>query len=265
MKYNIIGDIHARTVWKELVIDDAVNIFVGDYFSPYFPYPFEEQEKNFLDIIQYKKDHPQTILLVGNHDEDHWHICEGYSRHDNVNLPRIQKLFADSADLFQAAYSIENKILVTHAGVSSWWYNRRVLKKVSMFNDEMDEQVRLTLDPDTVANEVNKAWLDNPVTNFSFRHNCRFSDYYGTSEFQSPMWIRFEGLRPTDPEFSFNIFKHSDYIQVYGHTINECIEHYSEPDGKGECYMIDCLGYVAESLLIEINDNQMRVSHYKID
>ena len=32
--YNIIGDIHGRTCWKELVQDDFVNIFVGDYLDP---------------------------------------------------------------------------------------------------------------------------------------------------------------------------------------------------------------------------------------
>ena len=41
-KFNVIGDIHGRTKWKELVKDDAVNIFVGDYFDPYDDYTFEE-------------------------------------------------------------------------------------------------------------------------------------------------------------------------------------------------------------------------------
>ena len=29
--YNIIGDIHGRKGWKELVKDNCINIFVGDY------------------------------------------------------------------------------------------------------------------------------------------------------------------------------------------------------------------------------------------
>lgn len=261
MKYNVIGDIHGRTSWKDLVMNDVVNIFVGDYFSPYHYIPFEDQEKNFLDIIQYKKDHPQTILLVGNHDEDHWHICEGYSRHDRVNLPRIQKLFEENKDFFQAAYSIENKIIVTHAGISSWWYNRRVLKNTGRDNDKISEEVSLTLTPDIVAEGVNRAWLEDPMTNFSFRSNSRYSDCYGTSEFQSPMWIREQGLTPTDFEYSYNIFKGTDYIQVYGHTINDCIEHYQDENGKGECYMVDCLEYIKESLLIDINEDKIYISH----
>lgn len=41
--YNIIGDIHGRTCWKDLVREDCVNIFVGDYFDPYDGIQFEER------------------------------------------------------------------------------------------------------------------------------------------------------------------------------------------------------------------------------
>ena len=86
MKYNIIGDIHSRTNWKKLLKDDCINIFVGDYFSPYFPYSFEEQVNVFMDIILYKEQHPETILLIGNHDDQHWknidrHVTRFNSQH----------------------------------------------------------------------------------------------------------------------------------------------------------------------------------------
>lgn len=32
-RYNNIGDIHVRTKWRMLVVDDATNIFWGDYFE----------------------------------------------------------------------------------------------------------------------------------------------------------------------------------------------------------------------------------------
>jgi len=122
MKYNIIGDIHGRTCWEGLVMDDCVNIFVGDYFSPYTPMSFARQRRIFTGIVRYKFTHPETVLLIGNHDEDHWHICERYSRHDYENKEAISKLFEDYKGMFDAAYSIENKVLVTHAGVSLLWY-----------------------------------------------------------------------------------------------------------------------------------------------
>jgi len=127
MKYNIIGDIHCRSHWKNLVNDEYVNIFVGDYFSPYIVNPEDENvfkigKQNFLDIIKYKEEHPETILLIGNHDEDHWHIREMYSRHDLIHCDEISNLFEKYKKYFQVAYSINDEVLVTHAGVSMIWY-----------------------------------------------------------------------------------------------------------------------------------------------
>ena len=121
MKYNIIGDIHGRSNWKRLVREDCVNIFVGDYFSPYVPMEIEDQIANFMDIIMYKSKHPETIILLGNHDEDHWHIHERYSRFDPIHFAEIKAIFEENKDYVQVAYSIENKAIVTHAGVSLIW------------------------------------------------------------------------------------------------------------------------------------------------
>lgn len=257
-KYVVIGDIHCRDNWKRLILKDAVHVFVGDYFSPYDNFiPFKKRVERFKEIIQFKKDHPETILLVGNHDEDHWHICEGYSRQDAWNINKIRALFEENKDLFQAAYSIENKVLVTHAGVSAYWYARRALGKENghLF---IDDPERLKLTPDLVAEAVNKLWYEDPIKNFSFRGNSKMSDYNGISEMQSPMWIREAGLRDQ------NIFSGTSYIQVYGHTINDEIEHFSDSDNtnKGQRYMIDCLQYKTEALLIEYDDAGVQhISH----
>lgn len=122
--YNIIGDIHGRDNWKKVVREDSVNIFVGDYFSPYHQCAFSDQVRVFKEIIEFKKNHPETVLLIGNHDEDHWHIREEYSRFDGINVEKITELFEENKDLFQVAYSIDNKMLVTHAGVTVPWYER---------------------------------------------------------------------------------------------------------------------------------------------
>lgn len=136
MKYNVIGDIHGRTCWKDLVISDGVNIFVGDYFSPYDTnYDFEHCKKNFLEILEYKKNHPETILLIGNHDEEVWHFVgftEGCVRYNILELYKkeIHDLFEENKACFQMAYSAGNEYLVTHAGVSAIWlwrtYNQLV-------------------------------------------------------------------------------------------------------------------------------------------
>lgn len=124
MKYNIIGDIHGRTVWEDLIDDEAINVFVGDYFSPYhYDITWEQQKQNFINIVNYKIEHPDNvILLIGNHDEDHWHwIYTGCSRHNFEHEEDIRSLFEKYKHLFQAAYAIDNKYLITHAGLSILW------------------------------------------------------------------------------------------------------------------------------------------------
>lgn len=133
IKYNIIGDIHGRTVWKDLIIADGVNIFVGDYFSPYDKTcTFDKCMCNFKEIIEFKKQRPETILLIGNHDIDHWkllHKDAQISRHDYEHEKEIYEAFEQNKDLFCAAYSINNKYLVTHAGVSILWYYYMLMEK----------------------------------------------------------------------------------------------------------------------------------------
>ena len=125
--YNIIGDIHGRADWKKLVQDEMINIFVGDYFDPYNSYDdisFVECKANFLEILDYKKQHPETVLLIGNHDTAYWHNLGENNRYKHKYQPEIYQLFEDNKGLLQLAYSIENKGLVTHAGVSYVWYER---------------------------------------------------------------------------------------------------------------------------------------------
>ena len=117
--YNIIGDIHGRTCWKQLVQDDCVNIFVGDYFDPYDKISHVELMQNFADIIAFKKQRPETVLLYGNHDLHYLTPQERASRYSILHARAYKQAFADTAELFNGvAYAIADSILVTHAGVS---------------------------------------------------------------------------------------------------------------------------------------------------
>jgi hypothetical protein len=72
------------------------------------------------------------------------------------------------------------------------------------------------------------------------------------------MWIRETGLRCQ------NIFSGTPYVQVYGHTINDDIEHFRDPSNinTGQRYMIDCLQYKTKALLIEYDDEDVQhISH----
>lgn len=276
MKYIIIGDIHGRTNWEQLVSDDAIVIFVGDYFSPYQEIPFTQLQENFLKICQYKKDHPKTVLLIGNHDlsEGNFWYESGISRHDYKNHQAIEKLFKDNIELFQVAYSINNQILVTHAGVGAPWYIRHVyldrkwvvpmdfskftgvnsldeLSKSEEFNQNLDsyiwlynkkwfmwngnQYIELNDTPDTIAENINKIWFNEDYSAFSFAENCTLDDCYGDSYPQSPMWIRLSSLA------TFDIFKYQpQYKQVFGHTIAKDIV-YIPNKADAHLIMIDCL------------------------
>ena len=72
MKYILIGDIHGRTSWKQIVEkekDADKFIFFGDYFDPYdWTLTLDDLVNNFNDIVKFKLDNPdKVILLIGNH------------------------------------------------------------------------------------------------------------------------------------------------------------------------------------------------------
>ena len=80
MKYNIIGDIHGRKEWNNLVSPEDMNIFLGDYFDPYDNIDFDDLKNNFLDIMGFKINYPNNvILLYGNHD--YHYIVDNINEH----------------------------------------------------------------------------------------------------------------------------------------------------------------------------------------
>ena len=74
MKTIVIGDVHGRSLWKQIVNQENADrvIFIGDYFDS-FDIKCENQITNFLDIIEYKKSSgKEVIMLVGNHDHHYF-------------------------------------------------------------------------------------------------------------------------------------------------------------------------------------------------
>ena len=56
MKTIVLGDIHGRNVWKDIVFQEQADrvIFIGDYFDSFDIGP-AEQMLNFKDIIEFKE------------------------------------------------------------------------------------------------------------------------------------------------------------------------------------------------------------------
>ena len=227
--YNIIGDIHGRTCWKELVKDDCVNIFVGDYFDPYDKISHDELMQNFADIIAFKKQHPDTVLLYGNHDLHYLIPQEHASRYSILHSRAYKQAFADTAELFNGvAYAIAETILVTHAGVSKEWYE----KEFGAYEGALVFEV---------ADDINDLWKHNKIE-FTFDTNATdFRDLSGESPTHSPLWIRPWTLA------DHNLFAGTPYKQVFGHTQ---VDNTIVIDGCLIC--VDCLGTIVKSYMFTI-------------
>ena len=68
MKTIVIGDIHGRTIWKQIVRHNTFDkvVFEGDYFDS-FDISVKDQLKNFNEIIKFKERFPdKVVLLIGN-------------------------------------------------------------------------------------------------------------------------------------------------------------------------------------------------------
>ena len=143
MKILINPDIHGRVFWKYSIEHkdefDKI-IFLGDYLDAYSPDLLLKEEDNFKEIIQFKKDNPdKVILLLGNHDCHYINdkIYEA-SRYNSFKHDSYQKLFLDNIDLFQLIY-IYDKYLFSHAGVYQKWMDLNKLTLKDLLDYDLDK------------------------------------------------------------------------------------------------------------------------------
>ena len=184
MLYNILGDTHARIAWQKLVREDCINIFVGDYFAPYHNISLKDQLDNFQKIVEYKRQHPDTILLIGNHDIDFWYVNEKYSRYNALYYNDIYNILETNKNLLQVAYSIENKVLVTHAGASVLWYERNKDVKRKQFIMRVD--LNYYNDLKTIEEADNKHIMQMRANTFL---NNIGQNYYKIIEWKDNYWF----------------------------------------------------------------------------
>ena len=223
MKLIVIGDIHGRKNWKDLIDKSAVNVFVGDYFDPYEDYSFDELKQNFLDIMLFKIQYPENVvLLLGNHDY-HYIFLDGgrSSRFDSRNAMLIRDLFDTHKHLFYGvAYAPDEKHIITHAGITSDW--------TKLYLPTVDENTSLK----KLEMLINNLW-ETKHEAFDFENNCAFYDFYGTTPTQSPIWIRPETLE----KHALNVNK--DWVQIVGHTqFNDILEY----GNNNNLVFVDVLG-----------------------
>lgn len=190
MKTLILGDIHGKLIWLDIINKENPDkvIFLGDYVSTHGNESAEQQLSNLEDILNYKRSNMNnTILLRGNHDVQHlgysWSECSGW---DEEVYQKMIPLKDRYLELSQWVY-IDEEIhtIFSHAGVSIMWM-KQIAKIDSVY-------------------EIN----DLPPSEIFGFTPCKMSDYYGISPTQPPTWIRPQTLIEYMPE---------GWIQVVGHT-----------------------------------------------
>ena len=240
MKTIVLGDIHGRTCWYDIIQKENPDrvIFMGDYVSTYEKYTVEQQCSNLEDILNFKEGFGENCtLLRGNHDMQHlaysWAECSGY-------FPHVAKWMVGIKDRFlkltQWVY-IQDGLVFSHAGITDkfWEY--------------------LNLGEPTEDNILKINELE-PSPLFGFTPS-RFSDYCGDSETQPLTWVRPVTL------MEYNI----GWPQVVGHTRVRTpgnLIKYMEPNGWvniPELWCVDALPY----WYMVIEDGEKRMERYETE
>lgn len=213
MKYLILGDLHCREIWKDIIAKEGIDnydkvIFLGDYLPPRHDVTLDDPTDacGFLyEVLDFKDQHPdKVVLLRGNHDTQalgyYWAEC-----YPKVH-PRVAQ-YCQTEDVknwflknTQWVFLIpDTNIVCSHAGISEPF-----LENVRKYWDTHMEQP----DDGYFVPGISNINDIEPCELFGFT-TCKFSDYTGESSTQPCTWIRpytllFHGVK--------------DVIQVVGHT-----------------------------------------------
>lgn len=230
MKTIVFGDIHGRSIWKDIVSQhsDADRfVFLGDYFTSREGISEEDQIINFTDLVNFADfENAMTpgrvILLRGNHDMEalgyEWAACSPWFMSDHYHNDLTRQWFLDHTQWV----FVEDGIVYSHAGVTKTWMERNGL---------------------TDVNDINGL---EPSGKFGFTP-CKMSDYYGDSKTQPPTWVR--------PSTLFED-SYGEYTYIVGHTTTLFVkdikreilesewgqEMYEVFKDKNMVWTCDCLG-----------------------
>ena len=231
MKRIIIGDPHGRWNFVRNIYykehPDEV-IILGDYFDS-FDIDAYTQRDAYENIIELRKEHIKKYgrgfhMLIGNHDmhymDENFGRCSGWNPL-SASIAGYPLCRDWDKEILKICYIDEiNKTIYSHAGVSMNWFNQWI-------------------ESGSLA-DINT--IETKAFCFTWRDG---GDYYGSSSWNSPLWIRPEGLKKS-PYTEWNGNDGIVWSQVFGHT---------EPgtpifwkDCEAEFWGIDCIynGYLCE-------------------
>lgn len=221
----IIPDIHGRKFWKDAVTKyentDTLIIFLGDYIDPYYDekIPYHDAFENFEEIIKFKRDNPdRVVLLIGNHDLHYiskYADCRG-SRYDSLHASEINELFLRNIDLFKIMHVLttDSKTFVfSHAGIMRNWLDKYAENIGADKSDDIYNLYSRKLSDIAVNLKINERFADistrddviTALSAISYRRG-------GYNEYGSMVW---EDLS------AFILQKNreeDDAVQIFGHT-----------------------------------------------
>ena len=248
MKTIIIGDVHGRDQWKQIVAqekDADTVIFLGDYFDS-FDISAVEQMHNFKEIVEFKEtsftnagteDQHKTrvIMLIGNHDYHYFPEIgdSSTSGYQTRMAPVIKQLIAEKREHLQVAHRMD-EFVFSHAGISSEWLDDTVV--------DWTEQ--------NMVDKINELFKYTPLS-LDYRSFKMFSatewsgaSGYGNETYQGPMWIRPKALMSANKDTL-----RKKIIQVVGHTYQNEIDKEGKATG-GRYYFVDVQETSQEYMII---------------
>jgi predicted phosphodiesterase len=205
MKILAIPDVHQTTHWKKAQSKkDGYDfiVFLGDYVDNWVnKWPL--QMDNLLEIIQFKKDNPEKVILLwGNHDTSYYlgEHCSGFQSEHEVDLAEV---YNRNKNLFDVVF-IRDKYLFVHGGVSLKWMKCAGIKELS---------------------EINQLFKERP-NYFRWVGPNGFGDNLN----EGPLWIRPRSLSQVAVK---------GYIQIVGHTEMKNNTYINTVNGKNQIICID--------------------------
>lgn len=238
MKRIVIGDPHGRWEFVKQIYDkeqpDEV-IILGDYFDS-FNIDVYTQRESYEHIIELRKEHLKKyhrgfIMLIGNHDmhymDEKFGRCSGWNAL-SASVAGYPLCRDWDKEILKMCYIDEiNKTIYSHAGVSMNWFK-------SHCNSLGDINI-----------------LETKAFEFTFKDG---GDYFGSSTYSSPLWLRPEGLKKS-------MYTDNDGIvwnQVFGHTQVDAPHHWIS--NNANFYGIDCIW--KHYLIEELDDNHKVIKRY---
>lgn len=190
MRILAIGDIHGRTIWKNIKFNDYDQvIFLGDYLDSY-RLSNEQILKNLEELIELQNLKSNVSFLIGNHDLQYIEpefvgLVSGYR----------ESYFMEANDLLKQLkwkFAIElDNVLYTHAGLLKDFYGT------------------IPSTSNKISDSINEAGFSDPYFFLTTLHPYRG----GSAKASSSIWCDFREIQAEENPIPMN--------QVFGHSAME--------------------------------------------